>query len=298
MQPMLVLVDEGGRGKGWQRMPCMEKKGFKEAWKKVFSKPKPNVMARVVVMFIGLICIALGISVSKLALMGTSPISSMPAVMTEISDSFGIPMTMGAWTFVFNLSYFVLEIALLRSRFKPIQLLQIPLFFVLSVSVDAWLALLGPLCPQGYPMQLAWLAASIVVLGFGIRVQLSSNLLMTPGDAAVQVIAYVSGQRFSKCKVIWDVSLMCAAALTSLVVLGGLYQVREGTIASAVFVGPMVRVWDRLLRPLAWLLPQTGQPFIAPLCPGEPCPSETEADVFEEIEHGVAEHVEREYVNS
>ncbi len=90
---------------------------------------------------------------------------------------------MGAWTFVFNLTYFLLEVALLRSRFAPIQFLQIPLFFVLSVSVDAWLAVLQWFPPAGYVQQMAFLLASIVVLEFGIRAQLASDLLMTPGNA-------------------------------------------------------------------------------------------------------------------
>ena len=64
--------------------------------------------------------------------------------MTEVSEHFGIPMTMGMWTFVFNLSYFLLELALLRRAFKPVQFLQIPLFFVLSVFVDVWLGVFGP----------------------------------------------------------------------------------------------------------------------------------------------------------
>ena len=92
---------------------------------------------------------------------------------------------------------------------------------------------------------------------------------MTPGDAAVQVIAYVSKIRFSRCKVIWDVSLMSLAALVSLLVLGGLYQVREGTIISALLVGPMVRLIDRAFERVPWLVPLASRTLIAPLCPAE-----------------------------
>ena len=58
-------------------------------------------------------------------------------------------MTMGGWTFVFNLSYFLLEVALLRSRLAPVQLLQMPKFLVLSVMVDVWIASLDTAAPQG-----------------------------------------------------------------------------------------------------------------------------------------------------
>lgn len=247
-----------------------QSKGFIRAWDGFFSKSGPNLVLRIVVMFLGLICIGLGISLAKLAMMGTAPISSMPAVLTEISERFEIPMTMGMWTFVFNLLFFLLEVILLRRKFKAIQLLQILLFVVLSVSVDVWLGIFTPFAPQSYPMQLAWLLVSIVVLGFGIRVQLGSDLLMSPGDAAVQVLAYVSKQRFSKVKVVWDVSLMALAALTSLIVLGGLFQVREGTIISSLLVGPAVRMWDAVLNRIAWIIPPATKRLVPPLCPEPP----------------------------
>ncbi|MEI3376297.1 MAG: DUF6198 family protein [Coriobacteriales bacterium] len=253
-------------------------------WQRFFSRPTANLALRVVLMFAGLMGIALGISLAKLACMGTSPISSVPAVMTEVSEVHGIPLTMGMWTFVFNLSYFLLELALLRRAFRPVQFLQIPLFFVLSVFVDLWLAVFGPLAPQGYGWQLVWLLASIAVLGFGIRVQLAADLLMTPGDAAVQVIAYVSKLRFSRCKVIWDVSLMSIAALISLLVLGGLFQVREGTILSALLVGPMVRLVDRGFAHVSWLVPAASRNLVAPLCPDSDASPQPEAALADAVE--------------
>jgi len=240
------------------------------AWERFFSKAAPNLGLRLAVMLFGLTCIALGIAMAKHAGIGTSPISSLPAVLTEASALYGIPLTMGAWTFVFNLAYFLLEIALLRSEFAPIQLLQIPLFLLLSVSVDAWLMLLQGFPAAGYAQQMLFLLASIAILGFGIRVQLAANLLMTPGDAAVQVISHVSRRRFSSCKVAWDVVLMCLAAVASLTLLGGLCQVREGTILSAIFVGVAVRICASALRPLAWLVPASKKALMPPLCPQMP----------------------------
>lgn len=258
-------------------------------WDGFFSKPTPNLVLRIVVMFLGIICIAMGIAIAKLAMMGTAPISSVAAVMTEISERFDVPMTMGMWTFVFNLVYFSLEVVLLRSKFKAIQLLQIPLFLVMSAFVDVWLGIFGQFAPQTYPLQVTWLLASIVTLGFGIRVQLGSDLLMTPGDAAVQVLAYVSKKRFSKCKVAWDVSLMSLSALASLLVLGGLYQVREGTIISALLVGPAVRLWDGILNRVAWIIPPASRRLVPPLCPEPPGMVGDDAEFAADIEPGLAE---------
>ncbi len=242
---------------------------FKGAWTRAFGKPATNLALRVVVMFAGLISIGAGIALAKYASLGTSPISSMAAVYTEVGEQMGLPLTMGMWTFVFNALFFLLEIALLRKRFNPIQFLQIPLFIVLSVSVDAWLWIFGALPLDSYIQQLIYVLASVLLLAFGIRVQLASDLLMTPGDAAVQVISYVSKKRFSSCKMAWDVSLVCLAVISSLAFLGGIYQVREGTIIGALLVGPMVRVFGKLLGPLAWLVPEARTGIVPPLCPEE-----------------------------
>lgn len=258
-------------------------------WDGFFSKPTPNLVLRIVIMFLGIICIAMGIAIAKLAMMGTAPISSVAAVMTEISERFDVPMTMGMWTFVFNLVYFSLEVILLRSKFKPVQLLQIPLFLVMSAFVDVWLGIYGQFAPQSYPMQIAWLLVSIVVLAFGIRVQLGSDLLMTPGDAAVQVLAYVSKRRFSSCKIVWDVSLMSLSALASLLVLGGLYQVREGTIISSLLVGPVIRLWDGAFDRAAWIIPPATRRLVPPLCPESPDMVGDDAEFVGDVEPGIAE---------
>lgn len=259
---------------------------MREAWERAFKGDFANLGLRIVVMFAGILCIALGIALAKLAATGTAPISSMPAVLTEMSERFGIPMTMGTWTFVFNMVFFLVEVALLRGGFHPVQLLQIPLFLVLSVAVDLWLGLLSSIPPQTYPEQLLYLGISILALGFGIRVQLASDLLMTPGDAVVQAIAYVSKRPFGTCKVIWDITLVCLAAMMSFLLLGGLYQVREGTVIAALLVGSVVKLCSKAFAPLAWLIPEASHKRIPSLCPVDAevsadtpsriCPADTE----------------------
>lgn len=217
----------------------------------------------------GALLVALGIALSKHSCMGTAAISSMPAVCTDVSVAWGLDwMTMGMWTFVFNLLFLVAEIALLRREFKPVQLLQLPLFFVLSMAVDAWLWALSFIPASSYPLQAAFLALSIITLGLGITLQLAPNLVMCPADAIVQVVAYVSGRPFPTCKVAIDIALMTSAAVLSLAALGGLHQVREGTIIAALLVGRAVGLWGRVLKPvLEWVIPPAPRVFIAPLIP-------------------------------
>lgn len=243
---------------------------LKRTWARLFASPRANALLRCAVMLAGIALIACGIALAKHSCTGTSPISSLPAVLTEVSERMGCSfLTMGLWTFVFNAAFFLAEVALLRSRFALVQLLQIPLFAILAIAVDLWLSLLSAFPLDGYGPSLACLLLSVAVLGLGIRVQLASGLLMTPGDAIVQVISYVARKPFPACKVAWDASLMATAACVSLVALGGLFQVREGTLISAALVGVAVGAWGRALAPLRGLIPSQERCLITPLVPDE-----------------------------
>lgn len=239
-----------------------------ERWTAVFSSPKANLGLRIVVTVLGTLFVGLGIALAKHSSTGTSPISTFPAVCTEIAAQHGFGwLTMGMLTFAFNALYFVLEVALMRREFGAVQILQIPLFILLSASVDVWLGIVSQVQLPCYPCQLLCLACSIVCLGLGVHLCVRSNIIMTPGDATPVVIAYKTHWPFNRVKVCWDVSLMCGAALVSLLCLGQLVHVREGTIISALLVGNMVKAWSNLFENVSWLLPAAPKDYVAPLIP-------------------------------
>ncbi len=219
-------------------------------------------------MILGVLGIGLGIALAKYSSTGTSPISTFPAVCTEIAALHGFGwVTMGMLTFMFNALYFLLEIALMRREFGLVQVLQIPLFVLLSASVDVWLGVISHVPLPNYPCQLLCLLCSICCLALGVHLCLRANILMTPGDAAPVVIAYKTQLPFHRVKVIWDVTLMCGAALVSLLGLGYLAHVREGTIIAALLVGNVVKVWSNLFENVSWLLPAAPKDFVPPLIP-------------------------------
>ena len=80
--------------------------------------------------------------------------------------------------------------------------------------------------------------------------------------------------RYSSCKMALDLTLTAIGAVVSLVTMGGLFGVREGTILAAFAVGPLIRVWDRLLKPLRWLVPVSGHITLTPERPDQKRPSE------------------------
>ena len=173
---------------------------------------------------VGVVFTALGIGIMTIAGVGTSPISSIPNVLSLI-----FPPSIGVFSFSFNMLLILFQAILLR-----------------------------PAAPQSYPFQLLVLLLGIAVLALGVTIQVFANVLMLPGEATVQAVSLRFGIRFGNAKVATDAVLTAIAAVISLAAFHGLNGVREGTILAAILTGQVVKLYTRLLdAPLRHIL---GQP--------------------------------------
>ena len=86
-----------------------------------------NKLKRYILFLIGLFVNALGVSLVTKASLGTSPISSIPYVL-----SLNFPFTLGNFTIVFSILLIVLQILILRKNFKLENILQIPVSIAIS----------------------------------------------------------------------------------------------------------------------------------------------------------------------
>ena len=99
-------------------------------------------LKRYLVFLVGLFINSLGVSLITKADLGTSPISSIPYVL-----SLNFPFTLGQFTIAFSLLLILIQLVILRRNFKAEHLLQIPIWTVsergplsplcLSVSLPA-----------------------------------------------------------------------------------------------------------------------------------------------------------------
>lgn len=90
-----------------------------------------DVAVRYLLLFLGLAVMSLGIAFAIRSDLGTTPISSVPYVLSIIT-----PLTMGTLMIAMNLVFLLGQILLLRRRFPLIQLLQIPVLFIFGLFND------------------------------------------------------------------------------------------------------------------------------------------------------------------
>ncbi|MGO1543830.1 MAG: YczE/YyaS/YitT family protein [Gulosibacter sp.] len=219
-----------------------------------------SMTLRYLTFLLGLFVMSIGIALSVYALIGTTPISAIPLVL-----SYATPWSLGAYTVGINVVLLIAQILLLRRRFELIQLLQVPAAFVFGAACDfsVWLLRgLDGVAEGNYAIQMGLSLAGSVVLGIGVWLQVTPRVLTLAGDGISVALATVTKRPFSTVKIMVDSTLVAIAVILSLVLLSGLNGVREGTVIAAVLVGYVVRLLQRHV------------PWPAVLSPSPPAASE------------------------
>lgn len=196
-----------------------------------------GLVRRTLLFLLGVFFVAFGIALSVRADLGTAPIASFPTVL-----SFATPISVGTYIMILNLIFVGLQIAVLRRKFRPLQFIQIPLSIAFGLFVDLSMYLTRWVNPTHYVEQWAWIIASVLLLAFGVYVEMQARLTYLPANGIVFALYTVlQNIPYGTIKIIFDTVLVALSVISSLMLLGGLYGVREGTVFAALTVGLVLR---------------------------------------------------------
>lgn len=208
-----------------------------------------GLVKRYLMLCVGLAVMAFGVGFSIKAGLGTSPISSLPYVLSCLA-----PLTVGTATILMHVVLILLQILLLRRRYDPIQLMQLPVALVFGFLTDFAVWALQGISAGNYLQQWVLCVVGILLVGVGVSMEVTANVVTLAGEGMVLAVCKVFPVKFANAKIGFDVTLVVIASVLSLVFLRQLVGVREGTVAAAIFVGmtarqvnkPMKRLADRL----------------------------------------------------
>lgn len=216
-------------------------------------------LKRYIVFLIGLFINSLGVSLITKANLGTSPISSIPYVL-----SLNLPFTLGQFTIFFSLLLILIQLAILRRNFHAEHLLQIPISILFGYFIDLTMEMLFFIRPNNYISSLIYLLVGCVILGFGVYTEVLADVAMLPGESFVRAVSTTWKKEFGATKVAFDVSLAVIAGILSLLFAHRLDGIREGTIIAALLVGFIARLFGRKLAFLTpMLFPDTKNKHIS-----------------------------------
>jgi len=216
-----------------------------------------SLLVRYGISTMGLLVVALGVGLSIKSNLGIAPLSCIPTVLSLRFTHISV----GTFTWVFNLLFIVLQAFILRKDFKWEHVLQVLPILIFGYMVDGaiWLfdALQSP--ATNYVVQILLCLGAVVLTAVGIRLEVVGQGWILPADNTLHVITQRTGARFAIVKIIMDVSLVAITVLLALWFFGLLtgngytMVVREGTLIQAVLTGACMHVTDPLLN--RWLEP-------------------------------------------
>lgn len=208
------------------------------------NKPKSNILARIICYFAGLFIMTAGIALSVKSRLGVSPVSSVPNAITLIWG-----LEMGKGTILLHSAMVLLQIIILRRKFKLISLCQVLIGIVFGYfttfcnwGVDQlWSGVVTNIW-----LRLGMQAVSIILIALGIFFYMPAKILPLAGEGLTMAMSEVMGIAVHKAKIIMDVSLVLISAVLGLIFIQSLGSVGIGTIMAAIFVGMVLGVFNRL----------------------------------------------------
>mgnify|MGYP005762908963 CR=1 FL=1 len=201
------------------------------------------ILKRYLLLLVGLSIMAFGVAFSIKASLGTSPISSVPYVVSLFT-----PFTVGTATIVMHCVFILLQILILRKNYHPIQLMQLPVAFFFGYLTD-----FGVWAVQGISCHTYWQQWIVCLIGIflvavGVSFEVKAGVVVLAGEGVVLAICKVLPSiKFGYMKVGFDVTLVVIACVLSVVFTGHLQGVREGTVAAALLVGLIAKQLGKLL---------------------------------------------------
>lgn len=200
------------------------------------------IIRRYLLLLVGLAIMAFGVAFSIKASLGTSPISSVPYVVSLFA-----PLTVGTATIIMHCVFILLQILILRKKYHPIQLMQLPVAFFFGYLTDfgVW-AVQGITCNH-YLQQWLVCLIGIFLVAVGVSLEVKAGVVVLAGEGVVLAICKVLPVKFGYMKVGFDVTLVAIACVLSFVFTGRLQGVREGTVAAALLVGLIAKQLGKML---------------------------------------------------
>lgn len=209
---------------------------------KIYKEMTIELVKRYLTLLAGLSIMAFGIAFSIKATLGTSPISSLPYVVSLFS-----PLSVGTATIIMHCFFIMIQILILRKNYRPIQLMQLPIaiFFGFLTDFGVW-AVQGISCTS-YLQQWLVCIAGILLVGVGVSLEVKADAIVLAGEGVVLALCKVIPIKFGYMKVLFDITLVLTACVLSIIFTGRIQGVREGTLAAALLVGMIAKQLNLLL---------------------------------------------------
>ncbi len=167
---------------------------------------------------------------------GISAISSVPYAFSEVFTR----LSLGTWTYIFQ-GLLIFSLMVMRKRFVWQYLFSFVVGFAFSEMLDvheAWINVL----PTGFGFRVMYFVISYMLICFGIALSNHCKLPIIPTDLFPRELADITGVRYSRIKVSFDVICLALTGILTELFLGRLDGLGIGTILAAFTMGKVIGI--------------------------------------------------------
>ncbi len=201
---------------------------------------------------LGLFFVALGIALSILSNLGTAPLSC-PAYVLNLK--FGA-ISVGMFTFLFNLLYLFIQIALFRKDFKARYLLQVVASAILGYFIDAGMCLCSWAATDVLGWRIVLSVVACILTAIGISMEIAADAWMLSAELTVLSICHVNKKiKFGTVKILMDTALVVISAFGAWIFFGHILGngqpdgvvISWGTLLLAFLPGFLIPYTDKIV---------------------------------------------------
>jgi len=194
-----------------------------------------RLFRRILLYLLGNFVLAFGVAVAVKSNLGITPVNSIAFAASKI-----FTIDHGLMTALVYCGYVLIQLAILRKDFQPLSFLQIGVAWLFGLFVSLCNRMLSFPAPEVYWVRILLMLASVVIIALGILMYLRADLLPQPAEGLMLAIQKKTGWKLHNIKIIFDFTLVSAAAVLSLVTVHKVIGIREGTLIAMLGVGKIM----------------------------------------------------------
>ncbi len=209
-----------------------------------------NIIIRYLYATVGLFIVALGIALSIISNLGTAPLSC-PAYVLNLKFT---SISVGTFTFLFNLLYILIQLALFRRDFKARYWLQIVASAILGYFIDASMWLCSWCATDVISWRIITSIVACILTAIGVSIEVAADAWMLSAEVTVLSICHVFRKlKFGTAKIIMDSSLVVISAIAAWIFFGHILGdgtsnvISWGTLLLAVLPGFLIPYTDKVV---------------------------------------------------
>ena len=212
---------------------------------------------------LGMLLVAMGIALSIKSNLGTSPLSCPSYVLNLKFPGISV----GMFTVLVNISYILIQLAVLRKRFEPQYLMQVLASAIFGSLIDLCLWTLIWMEPAGFTYRLFLAFVSCLITAVGVSLEVVSRAWMLSAEMTVYAFVKAFKLQFGTTKVWMDSLIVVISLVLSYIFFANPFGAGEftsfedvllartpgvviglGTLMSALLVGWMMKFTDPVVN--------------------------------------------------